>query len=112
MIVTRVESGGNSVWLFVRDQSADSLMAQLHKYTTGLYTYLFITDLFRAKVHNLASTTKCVTSALMGITVDKGFINDVEEPIHHYLSAYSSLFAEEKKQIRIRHMLTMMPGFE
>ena len=177
MIVTRKESGGYSAWLFVRDQSADTLMMQLHKYTTGLYTYQipqdrddgwhcadvtvygiekshlielineiregkyadihsfliikdnmlvveeyfaengtrhspFITDLFSNKVHHLASTTKCVTSTLMGIAIDKGFIKNVEEPIINYLSEYSSLFTEEKKRIRISHMLTMTPGFE
>ena len=72
----------------------------------------FITGLFRNKVHHLASTTKSVTSTLVGIAIDRGFIKDVEDPIHKYLPAYASLFGEDKKRIRIRDMLTMTPGFE
>jgi len=72
----------------------------------------FIAGLFRDKVHHLASTTKCVTSTLVGIAIDKGFIKSAEEPIYRLLPAYFSLFTEEKKGIRIRHMLTMTTGFE
>jgi CubicO group peptidase (beta-lactamase class C family) len=71
-----------------------------------------ITGLFRNKVHHLASTTKSVTSTLVGIAIDRGFIKDVAEPIYHYLPAYTFLFSEEKKQIKISDMLTMTPGFE
>jgi CubicO group peptidase (beta-lactamase class C family) len=70
-----------------------------------------ITQLFQDKVHHLASTTKCVTSALIGIAIDHGFINSVEDPIYRYLPAYASLFNDEKRLIRISHMLTMTPGF-
>ncbi|MBM4159669.1 MAG: serine hydrolase [Ignavibacteria bacterium] len=177
MNVTRVDRGGKSVWLYVRDRSADSLMTQLHAYTAGPYVYemperrndgwqcadlaasgmdksriidlieqirngkhddihsflvvkdnklvveeyfaangkkhgRFITGLFREKVHHLASTTKSVTSTLVGIAIDQGFIRDVEDPIYQYLPAYSSLFSEDKKRIRICDMLTMTPGFE
>ena len=70
-----------------------------------------ITKLFQDKVHHLASTTKCVTSALIGIAIDHGFINSVDDPIYRYLPAYDSLFNDEKRLIRISHMLTMTPGF-
>jgi CubicO group peptidase (beta-lactamase class C family) len=53
-----------------------------------------------------------VTSTLIGIAIDKGFIKNVDDPIYQYLPAYLSLFSEEKKQIKIRDMLTMTPGFE
>jgi CubicO group peptidase (beta-lactamase class C family) len=72
----------------------------------------FITDLFRNKVHHLASTTKGVTSALVGIAIDQGFIKSVDDPICKYLSSYATLFSEDKKRIKIRDMLTMTPGFE
>lgn len=49
---------------------------------------------------------------LVGIAIDQGYIHSVEEPIFRYLQAYVSSFNEEKKQIRIRDMLTMTPGFE
>ena len=71
-----------------------------------------ITRLLRDKVHHLASTTKGITSTLVGIAIDLGFIRSADEPIYHYLPAYSSLFTEEKKRIKISDMLTMTPGFE
>jgi len=67
----------------------------------------FITRLFRDKVHHLASTTKCVTSTLVGIAIDQGFIKDVTDPIYRYLPPYDSLFSDQKKRIRICDMLTM-----
>ena len=70
-----------------------------------------ITRIFRDRVHHLASTTKSVTSTLVGIAIDQGFIRSVDEPIYQYLPAYASVFSEEKKRIRIRDMLTMTPGF-
>ena len=70
-----------------------------------------ITRIFRDRVHHLASTTKSVTSTLVGIAIDQGFIQGVDEPIYRYLPAYTSVFNEEKKRIRIRDMLTMTPGF-
>jgi CubicO group peptidase (beta-lactamase class C family) len=72
----------------------------------------FVTRLFRERPHHLASTTKAFTSTLVGIAIDRGFIKDTEEPIYTYLPAYASSFSEEKKRIRISHMLTMTPGFE
>ena len=39
MKVTRADRGGKSVWLYVRDRSADSLMTLLHAYTAGPYVY-------------------------------------------------------------------------
>ena len=177
MKITRMESGGNSVWLYIRDRFADSFMTQLRTYTGTPYIYHtpedrndgwqcadltvsgfekskiiefideirngnhddihsilivkdnklvvedyfaengtkhgpFITELFRDKVHHLASTTKSVTSTLVGIAIDKGFIKNVDDPIYLYLPEYSSLFFGSKQRIRIRDMLTMTPGFE
>jgi hypothetical protein len=39
MHVTRVDAGGKSTWLFVRDRSADSLMKQLRANRAGPYAY-------------------------------------------------------------------------
>jgi CubicO group peptidase (beta-lactamase class C family) len=166
-----------SLWRFVRNRSADALMAQLLTYSATPYDYKppenledgwecgdlaasgmeksrivelieeirdgkhddihsllvvkdgrlvveeyfavngrkhgpLTTGLFRDRVHHLASTTKSVTSTLVGIAIDKGYIKDAEEPIFHFLPAYDSLFNQEKKRIRICDMLTMTPGFE
>jgi CubicO group peptidase (beta-lactamase class C family) len=96
-------------FLIVKDHS---LVVEEYFAENGTKHGPFITGLFRDKVHHLASTTKCVTSTLVGIAIDKGFIRDAEEPIQAYLPVYSSLFTGEKKSISIRDMLTMTPGFE
>jgi CubicO group peptidase (beta-lactamase class C family) len=72
----------------------------------------FVNNVFRDKVHNLASTTKGIFSALCGIAIDKGLIGDVNEPIYKYLPEYANLFTPEKKQIMIKDMLTMKAGWE
>jgi CubicO group peptidase (beta-lactamase class C family) len=72
----------------------------------------FVQALFRKQPHHLASTTKAITSLLVGIAIDHGFIGNVGDPIYRYLPAYEFLFTEEKKRITIRDMLTMTPGFE
>jgi CubicO group peptidase (beta-lactamase class C family) len=177
MIVSEEHNVQKTLWRFVRNRSADSLMAALRSYTGFPYTYSapqmrndgwrttdmadvgigqdkinrlireikqgrhgdihsflivkdnllvveeyfgekgskhgpFITSLFRDRVHHLASTTKSVTSILVGIAIDRGFINNVEDPIYQYLPEYAALFTEQKKQIRISHMLTMTPGYQ
>jgi CubicO group peptidase (beta-lactamase class C family) len=72
----------------------------------------FINQVFRNKPHHLASTTKSVLSALCGIAIDQGFIQDVDEPIYKYLPDYASSFADEKKAIKVKDMLTMSAGWE
>lgn len=177
MIVTELYKGHSTLWQFVRNRSADSLMKTLHSYRGFPYKYSapqmrndgwrttdmatsgirqdninrlireitqgkhgdihsliivkdnlliveeyfgqkgskygpFITSLYRDRVHHLASTTKSVTSLLVGIAVDRGFINKVEDPIYQYLPDYAPLFTGQKKQISISHMLTMTPGYQ
>lgn len=72
----------------------------------------FVTSVFRDKTHHLASTTKGILSTLIGIAIDLGKIKNVDEPIFKYLPEYAHLFTEEKKQIQIKHMLTMTAGLK
>lgn len=90
----------------------DKLVVEEYFAANGSKHGPFIDGLFCEKVHHLASTTKSVTSTLVGIAIDQGFIRNVEEPIYHYFPAYSALFSDDKKRIRICDMLTMTPGFE
>ncbi|MBN2089765.1 serine hydrolase [candidate division KSB1 bacterium] len=80
--------------------------------TNGKRFGSFIKQVFRDKPHHLASTTKSVLSALCGIAIDKGLIQNVEEPIFKYLPDYASLFTDEKKTIKVKDMLTMTAGWE
>jgi len=64
--------------------------------------------------HNLCSATKSFTSALIGIAIDKGFIQSVNQSIFEYLSDYSDILntTPQKGAITIEHLLTMTSGLE
>jgi CubicO group peptidase (beta-lactamase class C family) len=60
--------------------------------------------------HNLASVTKSITSALVGIAVDQGLIQYVDEPVFSYFPDYAYLRDEQKDRITLEHLLTMTSG--
>ncbi len=66
----------------------------------------------RDKVNNTHSATKSIASALVGIAVDKGFINSVDEKIFSYFTNYSNINNTDKDKITVKHLLTMTSGFE
>jgi CubicO group peptidase (beta-lactamase class C family) len=65
----------------------------------------------RNMLHDIRSSTKAITSLLIGIAIDEGFIRDVDEPILRY-------FPEKQKThpefgaIRICDLLTMRSGLD
>jgi len=66
------------------------------------------------KLHDLRSTTKSIRALLMGIAIDKGFIQDVNDPIGKYLKhpVPAKNSDERKDQITIKHLLTMSSGLD
>lgn len=66
----------------------------------------------RDTLQNTHSATKSITSALIGIAVDEGFIDSVETKISAYFESYLSLFDEEKEKITVEHLLTMTSGLQ
>ncbi|MCP4723733.1 MAG: serine hydrolase [bacterium] len=71
------------------------------------YTYKEFDD---NTVHYMASATKSITSALMGVAIDEGFINNVDEKLFSYFPEYSNLNTGNKDDITIEHLLTMTSG--
>ncbi len=61
----------------------------------------------RDTLHCLASSTKSVTSILLGIAIDQGFIAGIDEKMIHFYPEYDS---RGKEEISIKHMLTMSSG--
>ncbi|KMY32923.1 6-aminohexanoate hydrolase [Lysinibacillus xylanilyticus] len=57
--------------------------------------------------HHVASVTKSVLSALIGIAIDKGYIKSIEEKVLDFFPKYISDANKQKQQITIRHLLTM-----
>ncbi len=66
------------------------------------------------KVHDLRSVTKSILSILMGIAIDKGFIEDVDEPITKYLKSPvpNKNLDDRKEEITIKHLLLMSSGLD
>ena len=63
---------------------------------------------------DLRSVTKSITSILMGIAIDQGFVESIDDPITKYLQkpkAQKNL-DERKSKITIRHLLTMSTGLD
>ena len=62
--------------------------------------------------HNIHSVGKSITSACVGIAIDEGFIERVDQSIFDYLPDYQHLKTSGKEQITIEHLLTMSSGLE
>ncbi len=60
--------------------------------------------------HDLRSITKSVTSLLVGIAVDTGWIKDIDAPVLSLLPQYADLRSPETDRITLRHLLTMSSG--
>jgi CubicO group peptidase (beta-lactamase class C family) len=65
-----------------------------------------------ATLHHVRSVTKSVTSTLVGIAIDRGFIEDEDQRMIDYLP--SSLWPQNaaKDEIRIRHLLGHTSGLQ
>jgi len=66
----------------------------------------------RETLHNLASVTKSITSSLVGLAIDHGFIQDVNQKVFDFFPEYADLRDVEKDKITLEHLLTMTSGLE
>ena len=66
------------------------------------------------KLHDLRSTTKSIKSILLGIAIDNGIIDDIDDPISKYLKNHKpeKNLDERKDEITIRHLITMSAGWD
>ena len=60
---------------------------------------------------NVHSVTKSITSALIGIGIDKGIIPSEEEKVMKYFPEYQNQVDSLKNEITLKHLLTMKGGF-
>jgi CubicO group peptidase (beta-lactamase class C family) len=69
------------------------------------------TEFSPATPQSLASVTKSITSLLVGIAVEKGFIESIDDGILKYFPEYDDEDREQKGRITLRDLLTMTAGF-
>ena len=62
--------------------------------------------------HSIMSDTKSITSACIGLAIQNGFIESVNQSIFDYLPDHQNLKIDGKDKITIEHLLTMTPGLE
>ncbi len=64
-------------------------------------------------LHAIYSCTKSLTSALIGIAIEKGYINNEDVLMMDYFQEYEiANLTDAKEAITLRHLLTMSAGFE
>lgn len=62
---------------------------------------------------NMKSASKSVMSALVGIAIDKGYIESVKQPIVEYFPELNGdSMTANKRTITVEHLLTMQAGLE
>jgi CubicO group peptidase (beta-lactamase class C family) len=59
---------------------------------------------------DVRSVTKTVTSVLVGIAIDRGFIRDIDQTVGDFLGPALHGLAPDKARISIRNLLTMTSG--
>ncbi len=89
---------------------------QIHSVLLVINNQLIIEEYFNGhssnKPHDLRSTTKSIRSILMGIAIDKGYIENINDPISKYLKSPlpKKNLDKRKEKITIQHLLTMSSG--
>jgi len=63
-------------------------------------------------LYKIYSSTKSVTSALFGIALHKGYISNLDQPVVDFFPEFALKDIDLKKQITLRHLLTMSSGLE
>jgi CubicO group peptidase (beta-lactamase class C family) len=71
-----------------------------------------VAQAYRDCVHILASSTKSITSLLIGLAIDEGFIESIEAPVYGFFPEYQALIDKQKERILLKHFLTMTAGLE
>lgn len=62
--------------------------------------------------HIIHSCTKSITSALIGIAIDKGYVESVKTPVLEFFPERTvANLDENKKALTLEHLLTMSSGF-
>lgn len=66
------------------------------------------------KTHDLRSVTKSITSILMGIALDEGFIQSIDDPFMKYVQDPVPRKDRDgrKQDITLRHLMTMSSGLD
>lgn len=88
----------------LKKEKVDSVIVQ--KNNRVIFEY-YRNNKMKEKQHKIYSVTKSILSALIGIAIDKGYIENVHAPISQYFPEFNK---DKEKKITIEHLLTMTSG--
>ena len=80
-------------------------------YYTGTDGARGVVEFGEQTLHDTRSVTKSITSTLIGIAIDRGYIDSVDVPMARFFPEYAHHLTEEKGRITLKHLLTMTAGF-
>ena len=63
-------------------------------------------------LHDVRSVTKSVSSLLIGIAIDKGYLSSLDQTLGEFIDPLIYAISPEKAAIKISHLLTMSSGFK
>lgn len=89
----------------IKKDQIDSVLVQ--KNNSIIFEY-FRNNKMKDKQHKIYSVTKSILSALIGIAIDKGYIENVNTSIMNYIPEFNK--DNKNKKITIKHLLTMTSG--
>lgn len=91
-------------------------ISDLYSIIIGSHNELIIENYYNGfepdSVHDVRSVTKSITSILIGIAIDKGYLANVDQKMADYLLPIIGSIDQDKNAITIEHLLTMSGGFE
>jgi CubicO group peptidase (beta-lactamase class C family) len=64
-------------------------------------------------LHNVKSVSKSVISAVVGIALEEGILESLDQPVYDFFPQYFTDDGDpRKKKITLRHLITMTAGFD
>jgi CubicO group peptidase (beta-lactamase class C family) len=111
------EQGMDSEWLYKMDRFIAEKGVDIHCFLIIRHGYLVVDGCSdgheKDTIHFMASITKSVTAALVGIAIDQGYIKGVDQTLADFFGKDELVNDGSGKQaVSLHHLLTMTSGFD
>lgn len=118
-ITTPEEQGLNSstldnIDLWITEKNAYSQINSMLVVRHGTLVYeRYYNDYTLTETHQIYSITKSIISALIGIAIEKGYIDSIEDKVLDFFPGMTfSNMDTNKEEMAIKHLLTMTSGLD